>query len=97
MDGQWVGENDGSNNGLIVVDIDNFVLCPTSIMYRLYKRGGINGHSSETCSNGSWPTAPVEHRSEIDSAAGVTDQRALGGNLSEVCGECGAIDLPVRK
>ena len=97
MDGQWVGENDGSNNGLIVVDIDNFVLCSTSIMYRLYKRGGINGHSSETCSNGSWPTVPVEHRSENDSAAGVTDQRALGGNLSEVCGECGAIDLPVRK
>jgi len=64
---------------------------------RLYKRGGINGHSSETCSNGLWPTATVEHRSEIDSAAGVTDRRAFGGNLSEVCGECSAIDLPVRE
>ena len=39
----------------------------------------------------------MERRSKIDSAAGETDRRALGGNLSEVCGECGVIDLPVRE
>ena len=49
--------------------------------------GRIHGPRGETRPNESWPTTPVEQRSEVDSGAGVADRDSVGRDQSEVCGE----------